>query len=153
MQFDSSSNIKVKNMNIRQPKVITDIFQSNFDNVLHEILNTQSIKDNQVNLPKVNIYEDEKSYHIKTVMPGVDKKNVSLSLDNNTLIIFGTTNQENNEELTLLKSEINFKDFKRRIALPKNSDQQSISANLINGVLEVVIKKKQKIKPKSIIVK
>ena len=140
-------------MNIRQPKVITDIFQSNFDNVLHEILNTQSIKDNQVNLPKVNIYEDEKSYHIKTVMPGVDKKNVSLSLDNNTLIIFGTTNQENNEELTLLKSEINFKDFKRRIALPKNSDQQSISANLINGVLEVVIKKKQKIKPKSIIVK
>ena len=140
-------------MNIRQPKVITDIFQSNFDNVLHEILNTQSIKDNQLNLPKVNIYEDEKSYHIKTVMPGVDKKNVSLSLDNNTLIIFGTTNQENNEELTLLKSEINFKDFKRRIALPKNSDQQSISANLINGVLEVVIKKKQKIKPKSIIVK
>ena len=102
-------------MNIRQPKVITDIFQSNFDNVLHEILNTQSIKDNQVNLPKVNIYEDEKSYHIKTVMPGVDKKNVTLSLDNNTLIIFGTTNQENNEELTLLKSEINFKDFKRRI--------------------------------------
>jgi HSP20 family protein len=140
-------------MNIRQPKVITDIFQSNFDNVLHEILNTKSIKDNQVNLPKVNIYEDEKSYHIKTVMPGVDKKNVSLSLDNNTLIIFGTTNQENNEELTLLKSEINFKDFKRRIALPKNSDQQSISANLINGVLEVVIKKKQKIKPKNIIVK
>ena len=67
-------------MNIRQPKVITDIFQSNFDNVLHEILNTQSIKDNQLNLPKVNIYEDEKSYHIKTVMPGVDKKNVSLSL-------------------------------------------------------------------------
>tara|TARA_B100000497_G_scaffold47482_1_gene54891 strand:- start:7037 stop:7459 length:423 start_codon:yes stop_codon:yes gene_type:complete len=140
-------------MNIRQPKVITDIFQSNFDNVLHEILNTQSIKDNQLNLPKVNIYEDEKSYHIKTVMPGVDKKNVSLSLDNNTLIIFGTTNQENNEELTLLKSEINFKDFKRRITLPKNSDQQSISANLINGVLEVVIKKKQKIKPKNIIVK
>ena len=140
-------------MNIRQPKVITDIFQSNFDNVLHEILNTQSIQDNQVNLPKVNIYEDEKSYHIKTVMPGVDKKNVSLSLDNNTLIIFGTTNQENNEELTLLKSEINFKDFKRRIALPKNSDQQSISANLINGVLEVIIKKKQKIKPKNIIVK
>ena len=140
-------------MNIRQPKVITDIFQSNFDNVLHEILNTQSIKDNQLNLPKVNIYEDEKSYHIKTVMPGVDKKNVSLSLDNNTLIIFGTTNQENNEGLTLLKSEINFKDFKRRIALPKNSDQQSISANLINGVLVVVIKKKQKIKPKNIIVK
>ena len=139
-------------MNIRQPKVITDIFQSNFDNVLHEILNTQSIKDNQVNLPKVNIYEDEKSYHIKTVMPGVDKKNVSLSLDNNTLIIFGTTNQENNEELTLLKSEINFKDFKRRIALPKNSDQQSISANLINGILEIIITKKQKIKPKNIII-
>ena len=140
-------------MNIRQPKMITDIFQSNFDNVLQEILNPQSIQDNEVNLPKMNIYEDENSYLIKTVIPGVDKKDISLSLDNNTLIIFGTTNQENNEELTLLKSEINFKDFKRRIALPKNSDQQSISANLINGVLEVVIKKKLKIKPKNIIVK
>ena len=140
-------------MNIRQPKVITDIFQSNFDNVLQEILNPQSIQDNEVNLPKMNIYEDENSYLIKTVIPGVDKKDISLSLDNNTLVIFGTTSQENNEKLTRLRSEISFKDFKRRISLPKDSDRQSISANLINGILEIVIKKKQKIKPKNIIVK
>ncbi|MDG1720456.1 MAG: Hsp20/alpha crystallin family protein [Bacteroidia bacterium] len=140
-------------MNIRQPKMITDIFQSNFDNVLQEILNPQSIQDNEVNLPKMNIYEDENSYLIKTVIPGVDKKDISLSLDNNTLVIFGTTSQENNEKLTRLRSEISFKDFKRRISLPKDSDRQSISANLINGILEIVIKKKQKIKPKNIIVK
>ena len=140
-------------MNIRQPKMITDIFQSNFDNVLQEILNPQSIQDNEVNLPKMNIYEDENSYLIKTVIPGVNKKDISLSLDNNTLVIFGTTSQENNEKLTRLRSEISFKDFKRRISLPKDSDRQSISANLINGILEIVIKKKQKIKPKNIIVK
>ena len=140
-------------MNIKQPKMITDIFQSNFDNVLQEILNPQSIQDNEVNLPKMNIYEDENSYLIKTVIPGVDKKDISLSLDNNTLVIFGTTSQENNEKLTRLRSEISFKDFKRRISLPKDSDRQSISANLINGILEIVIKKKQKIKPKNIIVK
>ena len=140
-------------MNIRQPKMITDIFQSNFDNVLQEILNPQSIQENHVNLPKMNIYEDENSYLIKTVIPGVDKKDISLSLDNNTLVIFGTTSQENNEKLTRLRSEISFKDFKRRISLPKDSDRQSISANLINGILEIVIKKKQKIKPKNIIVK
>ncbi len=133
--------------------MITDIFQSNFDNVLQEILNPQSIQDNEVNLPKMNIYEDENSYLIKTVIPGVDKKDISLSLDNNTLVIFGTTSQENNEKLTRLRSEISFKDFKRRISLPKDSDRQSISANLINGILEIVIKKKQKIKPKNIIVK
>ena len=80
-------------MNIRQPKMITDIFQSNFDNVLQEILNPQSIQDNEVNLPKMNIYEDENSYLIKTVIPGVDKKDISLSLDNNTLVIFGMTSQ------------------------------------------------------------
>ena len=140
-------------MNIKQPKMITDIFQSNFDNVLQEILNPQSLQENQVNLPKMNIYEDENSYLIKTVIPGVDKKDISLSPDNNTLVIFGTTSQENNEKLTRLRSEISFKDFKRRISLPKDSDRQSISANLINGILEIVIKKKQKIKPKNIIVK
>ena len=140
-------------MNIRQPKMITDIFKSNFDNVLQEILNPQSIQENHVNLPKMNIYEDENLYLIKTIIPGVDKKDISLSLDNNTLVIFGMTSQENNKKLTILRSEISFKDFKRRIALPKDSDHQSISANLINGILEIIIKKKQKIKPKNIIVK
>jgi len=139
-------------MNIRQPKMITDIFQSNFDNVLQEILNPQSLQENQVNLPKMNIYEDENSYLIKTVIPGVDKKDISLSLDNNTLIVFGTTSQENNERLTTLRSEISFKDFNRQITLPKDSDHQTISANLINGILEIIIKKKQKIKPKNIII-
>ena len=140
-------------MNIRQPKMITDILQNNLDNVLQEILTPQKIQDNQINVPEVNIYEDDNSYQIKVVMPGVDKKDISLSLDNNTLVIFGTTSQENNEKLTRLRSEISFKDFKRRISLPKDSDRQSISANLINGILEIVIKKKQKIKPKNIIVK
>ena len=139
-------------MNIRQPKMITDIFKSNFDNVLQEILNPQSIQENHVNLPKMNIYEDENLYLIKTIIPGVDKKDISLSLDNNTLIVFGTTSQENNERLTTLRSEISFKDFKRQITLPKDSDHQSISANLINGILEIIIKKKQKIKPKNIII-
>jgi HSP20 family protein len=140
-------------MNIRQPKMITDIFQSNFDNVLQEILNPQSIQENHGNLPKMNIYEDENLYLIKIIIPGVNKKDISLSLDNNTLVIFGMTSKENNKKLTILRSEISFKDFKRRIALPKDSDHQSISANLINGILEIIIKKKQKIKPKNIIVK
>jgi HSP20 family protein len=140
-------------MNIRQPKMITDILQNNLDNVLQEILTPQKIQDNQINVPEVNIYEDDNSYQIKVVMPGVDKKDISLSLDNNIIEIFGKSNHEINKKLTTLRTEINFEDFKRRLAIPKDSDHQSISANLINGILEITIKKKQKIKPKNIIVK
>ena len=138
---------------IKQPKMITDIFQSNLDNMLQEILIGQHITDRESKTANVNISENEDTYQINVVMPGIEKENISLSLDNNTLIIHGNVNTDNNENHQWLRTEFPLKNYQRKLTLPKDAEHKSISANLKNGILEITINKKVKVKPKNIIVK
>ena len=138
---------------IKQPKMITDIFQSNLDNMLQEILIGQHITDRESKTANVNISENEDTYQINVVMPGIEKENISLSLDNNTLIIHGNVNTDKNENHQWLRTEFPLKNYQRKLTLPKDAEHNSISANLKNGILEITINKKVKVKPKNIIVK
>ena len=138
---------------IKQPKLITDIFQSNLDNMLQEILIGQHITDRESKTANVNISENEDTYQINVVMPGIEKENISLSLDNNTLIIHGNVNTDKNENHQWLRTEFPLKNYQRKLTLPKDAEHKSISANLKNGILEITINKKVKMKPKNIIIK
>ena len=138
---------------IKQPKMITAIFQSNLDNMLQEILIGQHITDRESKTANVNISENEDTYQINVVMPGIEKENISLSLDNNTLNIHGNVNTDKNENHQWLRTEFPLKNYQRKLTLPKDAEHKSISANLKNGILEITINKKVKVKPKNIIVK
>ena len=138
---------------IKQPKMITDIFQSNLDNMLQEILIGQPITDRESKTANINISENEDTYQINVVMPGIEKENISLSLDNNTLIIHGKINADKSENQQRLRTEFLLKNYQRKLNLPKDAEHKSISANLKNGILEITINKKVKVKPKNIIVK
>ncbi|MCH1473376.1 MAG: Hsp20/alpha crystallin family protein [Bacteroidia bacterium] len=138
---------------IKQPKMITDIFQSNLDNMLQEILIGQPISDRESKTANINISENEDTYQINVVMPGIEKENISLSLDNNTLIIHGKINADKSENQQRLRTEFLLKNYQRKLNLPKDAEHKSISANLKNGILEITINKKVKVKPKNIIVK
>ena len=138
---------------VKQPKMITDIFQSNLDNMLQEFLIGQHITDRESKKANVNISENEDTYQINVAMPGIEKENISLSLDNNTLIIHGNVNTDKNENHQWLRTEFPLKNYQRKLTLPKDAEHKSISANLKNGILEITINKKVKVKPKNIIVK
>jgi HSP20 family protein len=138
---------------IKQPKMITDIFQNNLDNMLQEILIGQPITDRESKTANINISENEDTYQINVVMPGIEKENISLSLDNNTLIIHGKINADKSENQQRLRTEFLLKNYQRKLNLPKDAEHKSISANLKNGILEITINKKVKMKPKNIIIK
>ena len=138
---------------IKQPKMITDIFQSNLDNMLQEILIGQPITDRESKTANINISENEDTYQINVVMPGIEKDNISLSLDNNTLIIHGKINADKSENQQRLRTEFLLKNYQRKLNLPKDAEHKSISANLKNGILVITINKKVKMKPKNIIIK
>lgn len=138
---------------IKQPKMITDIFQSNLDNMLQEILIGQPITDRESKTANINISENEDTYQINILMPGIEKENISLSLDNNTLIIHGKINADKSENQQRLRTEFLLKNYQRKLNLPKDAEHKSISANLKNGILEITINKKVKMKPKNIIIK
>lgn len=137
---------------IKQPKMITDIFQSNFNNMLQDILIDQNIIDRDTATPKVNISGNEDNYQINVIMPGIDKEDIMLSIDNDILTIQSNYDKQKDKDQNALRTEFIIKEYYRKISLPKDADHQSISANLKNGILEITIKK-IKVKPKNIIVK
>ena len=137
---------------IKQPKMITDIFQSNFNNMLQDILIDQNIIERDTATPKVNISGNEDNYQINVIIPGIDKENITLSIDNDILTIQSNYDKQKDKDQNALRTEFIIKEYYRKISLPKEADHQSISANLKNGILEITIKK-FKVKPKNIIVK
>ena len=132
--------------------MITDIFQSNFNNMLQDILIDQNIIERDTATPKVNISGNEDNYQINVIMPGIDKKDITLSIDNDILTIQSNYDKQKDKDQNALRTEFIIKEYYRKISLPKDADHQSISANLKNGILEITIKK-IKVKPKNIIVK
>ena len=137
---------------IKQPKMITDIFQSNFNNMLQDILIDQNIIERDTATPKVNISGNEDNYQINVIMPGIDKENITLSIDNDILTIQSNYDKQKDKDQNALRTEFRIKEYYRKLSLPKDADHQSISANLKDGILEITIKK-IKVKPKNIIVK
>ena len=105
--------------------------------------------------PRVDIVEKDSGYSISADLPGLDKKDIKVSVENGVLTISGekeaTKNDEKKNRYHYL--ERSYGSFKRSFALPENVDQEHIEANFKNGVLQLALKKNEKAKPKAIEVK
>jgi HSP20 family protein len=104
--------------------------------------------------PQVDIYEDDKAVHIEADLPGLAKKDVTVTIDKNTLVISGKreTTAESKEK-GIFRSERHYGEFERRFQLGENLKQDSVEANFKDGVLTVTLPKQEEAKPKMIDVK
>ena len=126
---------------IRKP--INDPILSFFD----EFLNNQlaKVETNQLVVPAVNIKENDKEVTIDVAAPGLSKKDFEISVENNTLTISAHKEVEKVEEGTnIVKKEFGYENFQRSFTLPEEMfDVENIKASYKNGVLEIVIPKKE----------
>ncbi len=96
---------------------------------------------------KTDISENQDGYHLEVEVPGVDKKNVRLSLDKGYLTIAATVNRHEKESHgKYLRSERASGSFSRSFYIGNNVKKDDISASCENGILNVVIKKPQELK-------
>jgi HSP20 family protein len=94
--------------------------------------------------PRVDIIEKEKSFNVHVVLPGLEKENVSLEIENNKLIVSGERKSpELAENEKYHQTESVYGKFKRSFTLPKNVNTDSISAVFKNGILEINIEKQE----------
>ena len=98
--------------------------------------------------PSFDIKEHDKSYSIVADMPGLDKKNININIDEDILIIEGNRKLESGSKDKWFCREIQYGNFNRRFYLPDNINKDKISASLKNGVLKIDINKMKSIKPK-----
>lgn len=92
--------------------------------------------------PQVDIKEDAEKYLVHADIPGVNGKDIKISLDNNILTIEGERKFEDRKETENYSRVERFEgSFARQFTLPKNIDGNAISAKTKDGVLEVLIPK------------
>ena len=103
--------------------------------------------------PAVDIKEDENGFVLHADIPGVDPKDIEVSMENGVLTIRGERHVETEEEREGYKRiERARGTFYRRFALPDTADADKISALGEHGVLEVRIPKAEKVQPRRITV-
>ena len=102
-------------------------------------------------MPSLDVSEDDKAIHVKAEIPGIEEKDLNVSLENNMLTISGEKKEEKKEEnKRYMVSERRFGSFYRSITLPDGVKSDGISASFTNGVLRVEIPKAESVKPKKI---
>lgn len=95
-------------------------------------------------MPATNIKESDNGYMIELAAPGLNKSDFKIKVDNNMLEISSEKSQENNqEEERYTRREFHYSSFKRSWTLPETVDIDAISANYVNGVLNVSLPKKK----------
>lgn len=92
--------------------------------------------------PPVDIYETEENIVLKAEVPGLEIKDVSIEVDDNTLVLKGERKlQKNPAEENYHRMERCYGSFNRVFSLPNVVDKDHIRANLREGVLEITVPK------------
>lgn len=103
--------------------------------------------------PAVDVVEEQDRYVLHADVPGVDPKDIEITLEDGVLTLRGQREASNIEEAKgFRRIERSYGMFFRRFALPDTADAENITAQSKNGVLELVIPKQQKKQPRRITV-
>ena len=92
--------------------------------------------------PPIDLSEDEKAYKITAELPGLDAKDVDISVTGDRLILKGEKRQENEEkDKSYYFSERSYGSFQRVFELPGSVDRDKVAADYTKGVLTITLPK------------
>lgn len=105
----------------------------------------------ELRFPKVDVVDREDTVVIKAEVPGVDKKDLDISVSDDSVTIKGTTSHEEKEEDgEFYRCEISRGSFSRTVALPAAVDGAKAKADFRDGMLELTLPKVAKAKRHSV---
>ena len=117
----------------------------NFDDKIQSLLNTFPDFHSEYEesfYPKIDISEDEKNIYVDSELPGIKKKDIKISINDNILTISGEKKNERNEkDLDFFRTERTYGSFSRSFTIPVEINTDSIDAEFEDGILKVVIEK------------
>jgi HSP20 family protein len=112
-----------------------------------------SVIDSEWTLP-IDMYETDEALVIKATLPGVEPKDVDITVTGNTLTIKGEIREEEEGKRgTVHFQERRYGKFQRSISLPSTVDPNKAEAEFKNGILTLTLPKVEEAKPKRIPVK
>jgi HSP20 family protein len=100
-------------------------------------------------MPSVNIKERDEDFRIDLAVPGMDKKDFKVELENGVLTVSGERKEEDkveNEKLT--RREFHYGSFKRVFNLPESANPDQVSASYRDGILSLTVPKREEMRQK-----
>ncbi|MBS1507331.1 MAG: Hsp20/alpha crystallin family protein [Bacteroidetes bacterium] len=95
--------------------------------------------------PKVDVIETENAYEVQVAVPGLNKEDFKIEINDNYLTVSGERKLSNEKKDKNFHSiETQYGSFSRSFTLPENVDGSKINAKYNNGILELVIPKDEK---------
>ena len=101
-------------------------------------------------MPNADVFETEDALTVVLEMPGVDRENINITVENGLLTVEGRINFGKYEGLQPLYSEYNVGPYRRSFQLSSRVDQDKISAEMRDGVIMLVLPKAEEAKPRRI---
>jgi HSP20 family protein len=101
-------------------------------------------------LPNTDIFETEDALTLVLEMPGVDRGNIDVSVENGVLTVEGRINFDKYEGLQPVYSEYNVGPYRRSFRISSRIDQDKIKAEIRDGVITLVLPKAEQAKPRRI---
>jgi HSP20 family protein len=96
--------------------------------------------------PMANVYEDTAGFRIEMAMPGVRKSNIKIHVEKEVLSV--SIDQKENTEDSIILKEYDFTAGQRSFILPESVNTEKISSKLENGMLDIMLPKKESAIPK-----
>ena len=132
-------------------KMFDSMFQTNFP----EVAQTVGVNPfSSTAYPKVNVYEYEDKVGVVAEIPGIDKKNLDVEVEEGVMTIKGSKHGfDEDTQATVLRRELKHSAFERKFTLGESLDGDNVSANFKDGILSIEIPKIEPEKPKKTFVK
>ena len=100
--------------------------------------------------PACNAYEDERSHWVQAALPGLERKDIEIVMEDEVLTIKGERKEDASKGRTYFIREFQRGSFVRSFKLPNTADQTKIAATYQDGVLTVELPKREETKPRRI---
>ena len=113
--------------------------------------NNSNYSDTNTTIPAVNIKETAENYEVQVAAPGMTKDDFKVELDGNSLTISSEKSQQNEQKEgeRFSRKEFSYQSFQRTFNLQKDVvDIDKIQAKYENGILHLLIPKKEEVKQK-----
>jgi HSP20 family protein len=101
-------------------------------------------------VPTTDIFETEDALTVVLEMPGVDKQNIDVSVENGVVTVEGRINLDKYEGLEPIYGEYNVGPYRRSFRISGRVDQDKIRAEMRDGVITLVLPKAEEAKPRRI---
>jgi HSP20 family protein len=136
---------KVEIVNSRNTEL--DRLNSEFDHFfddffLSPIRRMSLLRGEQEFIPRVDVFETDKDIKITVEIPGMDEKDIQVTIGNGVLSVSGEKSTEHEEERGQYHHmERSYGSFRRDVILPSDVDEEKVEATFSKGVLDITLPK------------